>query len=318
MALKVMTWNVENLGNTSPAQKIDLLAATISTVQPDVVALQEILTNDAGGTPIRTLADRLHYQVAVGTPDGRNNRVGFLLRNAAAGPPQVIDQWRLPAGTTVQDNGPGGAVVAVPQMPRAALRVTINHANNPVDIINCHLKSKLLTFPGGFFTTQNETLRAQTAYFALQRRAAEAKTLREHVNDLLNQNRRVILVGDFNDGPLAATTEILYGPDGSQPQGPEDATRLRAFQRADQEDARRLFNVTMFIPPEERWSRKHNGQPELLDHVLASADLMPRAGTLRQVPTLEILNDDLPTLGDQPRDDAVVPDHAPVIATFAV
>lgn len=318
MALTVMTWNVENLGNASPAQKVDLLAATISTVQPDVVALQEILTDAAGGTAIRTLADRLQYQVVVGTPDGRGNRVAFLLRNAAAGQPEVINQWRLPNGTIVQDNGAGGGVVAVQQLPRAALRVTINHAGNQVDFINCHLKSKLLTFPGGFFSTQNETLRAQTAYFALQRRAAEAKTLREHVNDLLAQNRRVILLGDFNDGPLAATTEILYGPTGSQPQGPDDATKLRAFQRADQEDARRLFNVTMLVPPEERWTRKHNGQPELLDHVLASADLMPRVGTLRRVPTLEILNDDLPTLGDQPRNDAVVPDHAPIIATFAV
>ena len=36
----------------------------------------------------------------------------------------------------------------------------------------------------------------------------------------------MILLGDFNDGPEAATTQILYGAPGSQPRGPEDATNV--------------------------------------------------------------------------------------------
>ena len=92
------------------------------------------------------------------------------------------------------------------------------HGGAPVDIITTHLKSKLLTF-GGNFSTSNETLRAHTAFFALERRAAEANGLRNHVNGLLTTNRHVIVLGDLNDGPEAATTEILYGPPGGQPRG---------------------------------------------------------------------------------------------------
>jgi predicted extracellular nuclease len=128
----------------------------------------------------------------------------------------------------------------------------------------------------------------------------------------------VIVLGDLNDGPEAATTQVLYGPPGSQPRGPEDATLASgAFQRADAPDPRRLFNVTKLVPEHLRWSRRHNGQNELLDHILASQGLMPRVGGLRQVPAGTILNDDTPNMfGPHPTAGGVIPDHAPVTATF--
>jgi hypothetical protein len=213
-----------------------------------------------------------------------------------------------------------GAVAAVPQLGRPALKITIKDGSAEVDIINAHLKSKLLTFPGGRFSTKEESLRANVAYFALQRRSAEATTLREHISDLLKASRHVIALGDFNDGPQAATTEILYGPPGSQPRGPEDATNASgAFQREDTSDAARVFNVAMLLPVSQRWSRKHEGQPELLDQILVSAGLMPRKGALRQVPAVEIENEDAPNrAGDNTVvEDGVVPDHAPVTIRLA-
>jgi len=102
---------------------------------------------------------------------------------------------------------------------------------------------------------------------------------------------------DLNDGTEAATTQVLYGPPGSQPRGPEDATLVSgAFQRADTLDGQRLFNVTKLVPEALRWSRRFNGQNELLDHILASEGLMPRLGQLRQVPVVTIYNEDTPTL----------------------
>jgi hypothetical protein len=71
------------------------------------------------------------------------------------------------------------------------------------------------------------------------------------------------------------------------------------------------------VPEDIRWSRRHNGQNELLDHILASQRLMPRLNGLRQVPTMSILNEDTPNLiGSHPTVSGVVPDHAPVTATF--
>jgi len=90
---------------------------------------------------------------------------------------------------------------------------------------------------------------------------------------------------------------VLYGPPGSQPRGAEDATLVSgAFQRADTLDGQRLFNVTKLVPEALRWSRRFNGQNELLDHILASEGLMPRLGQLRQVPVVTIYNEDTPTL----------------------
>jgi predicted extracellular nuclease len=106
----------------------------------------------------------------------------------------------------------------------------------------------------------------------------------------------VVVLGDLNDGREAATTQILYGPPGSQPRDPDDAQG--AFQRADAQDAQRLFNVTKLVPEGLRWSRRHNGQNELLDHILTSEGLMRRANGLRRVPTVSILNEDTPNLGN--------------------
>jgi hypothetical protein len=41
-------------------------------------------------------------------------------------------------------------------MGRGALRVRVTKDNLTVDLITAHLKSKLLTFPGGRFTPRNE------------------------------------------------------------------------------------------------------------------------------------------------------------------
>lgn len=133
--------------------------------------------------------------------------MAFLSRNA---PTQHahIDQWRLPNNTQVRGFNQNGQIVVEANLPRPALQITIQHQGNAIDIITTHLKSKLLTFRG-HFSTKDESLRAQTTYFALERRAAEATTIREHVTDLLIANRSVVVLGDFNDGAESATTQIL-------------------------------------------------------------------------------------------------------------
>jgi endonuclease/exonuclease/phosphatase family metal-dependent hydrolase len=315
MPITITTWNIQNFAQTDVvfADKLEFIAGTIEALGSDVVALQEVLDVNA----LQALAARLGFQHFAAAPDGRGNRVAFLSRNVLTQPPLSITQWQLPPGVQVRDFDSNGNVEIEPQIPRPALQIAVAHNGGEIDIVTAHLKSKLLTF-GGNFSTTDETLRAQTAYFALERRAAEAITLREHVSSRLSAGRNVVVLGDLNDGPEAATTQILYGPPGSQPRGPEDATHLTgAFQRADASDAQRLFNVAKFVPEPIRWSRRHNGQNELLDHILSSAGLMPRLNGLRQVPSMSILNEDTPNLvGSNPTVGGVVPDHAPVTATF--
>ena len=198
MPITITTWNVQNLAKSDLAfaDKLDFLVGTLQALASDVVALQEILDLNA----LQDLATRLGFQPVAATPDGRGNRVAiFPTRNVLARPPQQIDQWQLAQGVHVRDFQRNGAIGILPRFPRPAFQITIAHDGGELDIVTAHLKSKLLTF-GTNFSTTNETLRARTAYFALERRAAEATSLREHVTSLLSAGRKVVVLGDLNDG----------------------------------------------------------------------------------------------------------------------
>ena len=77
------------------------------------------------------------------------------------------------------------------------------------------------------------------------------------------------MLGDLNDNPAAATTQMLYGPPGSQ-------YDTGGFDHPDQGDTTRLWNLAPKIPAEHRYSRVFEGQPELIDHILISHALLDR------------------------------------------
>jgi hypothetical protein len=79
----------------------------------------------------------------------------------------------------------------------------------------------------------------------------------------------VVVLGDLNDEPTAATTQILLGPPGSEIGTP-------GFERADQGDGSRLWNLAPLIPAERRFSRMFRGRGELIDHILVSHELVQR------------------------------------------
>ncbi|HSL03667.1 MAG TPA: endonuclease/exonuclease/phosphatase family protein [Nitrospiraceae bacterium] len=169
MPLTITTWNVQNFTRKDPVypDKLNLIATTIKVLGSDIVALQEILDQGA----LEDLAIQLKFNHYAATPDGRGIGVAMLTRNAAAQGPTQIDQWQLAPGIEVRDFENNGAIKVVPEFPRPALKITIAYNGNQIEIITAHLKSKLLSFRGHFSTT-DETLRARTAYFALERRAA--------------------------------------------------------------------------------------------------------------------------------------------------
>jgi endonuclease/exonuclease/phosphatase family metal-dependent hydrolase len=117
--------------------------------------------------------------------------------------------------------------------------------------------------------------------------------------------RAVIVLGDLNDEPLAATTQILLGPPGSE-------IGTAGFQRPDQGDVSRLWNLAPLIPEERRFSRVFHGRRELIDHLLVSHALATR---VQSVDTGDVQP---PSIGEVPtaRRDERPSDHAPVIARF--
>ena len=178
----VGTWNVENLfsaGDFAPTSeavyraKLEGVAATIVDGGLDVVGLQEV--GDA--TAFADLLARLgpDWRGALsGFPDARGIRVAVVTRLPLVGP-ATGDTVDFPAELGLV---PADAGATVTRMGRGALRVRVRAAVGVVDVVSCHLKSKLITYPGGRFQPTDEGQRARFAAYALHRRAAEAVTVR--------------------------------------------------------------------------------------------------------------------------------------------
>jgi endonuclease/exonuclease/phosphatase family metal-dependent hydrolase len=277
-----MTWNVENLfrpGSGAPSQaqqrfqrKLSLIVDVIERLDADVIALQEI----GGEEPLydlqQALAGRYPHRAISTFPDSRGIRVAFLSKHVVEEQEDIVD---FPPGPALDSHEltPTGGSAPVTRMGRGALRVRITANSLRVDLITAHLKSKLLTFsrPGGSsFTPRDEEQRAQAAGIALLRRGAEAVTLRIRINSLLEGNNRsaIVLLGDFNDVPEAQTSLILAGPPGSE-------IGTGGFDRPDQGDNARLFNLAPRIAQDRRFSRMYRGRGELLDQIFASEELLP-------------------------------------------
>ncbi|MET7485633.1 endonuclease/exonuclease/phosphatase family protein [Streptomyces sp. NPDC005538] len=307
------TWNLENLyrpgGPFGPKDKaayeakLASLAAVITELDPVLLGVQEVGEPEALQDLAGMLSGEWHIALSA-HPDGRGIRVGFLSRTA----PQVIaDTNTFPAKLRPVQSDDSGAVE--PTAGRGFLAVEVTTDTGTLTVAVSHLKSKLLTYPGNRFFPHDEGERARYGAYALYRRAAEAASLRALADELLageGKTRDVAVLGDMNDEVQAATTQILLGPPGSEIGTP-------GYDRPDQGDAVRLWDVAPLIPADQRYSRINSGRRELIDHILASHHLVRRvtaAGTGlpgEQAPQL-------PSVGPDPAERREAPgsDHAPV------
>jgi endonuclease/exonuclease/phosphatase family metal-dependent hydrolase len=329
--IKIMTWNVENLFKPDAAaelpeqqrfdQKCALLARVINDNDPDIVALQEIGGEEPLHSLQQSLAGNFAHAVISLFPDRRGIRVAFLTKQAITERSDMVD---FPPGPAlgIFDLNAAGEAIPVTRMSRGALRICLTVDGLKLDVITTHLKSKLLTFPrsgGTSFSPRDETERTQVAGIALHKRTAEAVTLRQHANLLLESAERIplILLGDMNDVPHAQTSLILCGPPGSE-------IGTRGFDMSDQGDATRLFNVAPLLPADRNYSRRYHGRNELLDQIFASEEFFPvGSDNKRKTPNVDSLVDfqtQLASIGDDPtlRSGEIAPDHAPVVADFSL
>ncbi|MFC7339823.1 endonuclease/exonuclease/phosphatase family protein [Saccharopolyspora griseoalba] len=309
--VRVATWNLENLfrpgGESGPdtdqqyQEKLRSLAGTITTMNPQVLAVQEVGDPDALDDLVGRLPGRWH--TALAAPDGRGIRVGFLSRSPLADAEEVAEFPAELPDVQISDDGE-----TTRRMSRPLLRARVEVDGAELTLMTCHLKSKLLTYPGGRFTPRDEGERARSAVYALNRRAAEAATVRTDVNAVLEgrgQDRAAIVLGDLNDTQHAATTALLQGPPGSE-------IGTGGFERADDGDGARLWNLAPLIPEGERHSRTYRSRPELIDHILVSHALVTSVETVRTLDT------EPGSVTDRPGERRNEPssDHRPVLADF--
>ncbi|MFF7488006.1 endonuclease/exonuclease/phosphatase family protein [Streptomyces luteogriseus] len=311
------TWNLENLyrpgGPYGPHDeagyeaKLAALAAAITELDPTLLGVQEVGDPEALKDLAGMLDDDWHVALSEHA-DSRGIRVGFLSRTPLT---VVADTRAFPADLRPVQADDSGLTAG--QAGRGVLAVEVPGGGGPLRVAVCHLKSKLLSYPGGRFQPRDEGERARYGAYALYRRAAEATALRALADELLagdGRARDVAVLGDLNDEVQAATTQILLGPPGSEIGTP-------GYDRPDRGDATRLWDVAPLIPPGQRWSRVNSGRRELIDHVLLSHRLVHRAtqagtGLPGEGPP------GLPSVGPDPSERRGEPgsDHAPVWVRF--
>ena len=307
----IMTWNVENFFQPKPAEqtnfdaKLGALADVITAAEPDLLAVQEVGDEVAFAALRDKLGAGWTGELSTHFESSHPIRVGWLSRGQLSDVEEVVDLPAALSPVKVDDDG-----TELTQLGRGALAVTATTASGvQVRALTVHLKSKLLSFPGGRFDTTDEDERARFGVYALDRRAAEAAAVRHWATASLAgdwQGKPLLVCGDLNDTLDAATTQLLFGPPGSQ-------FGTAGFGRPDRGDAQRLWDVGFRMVPPDNWSRMFAGRQELIDHILVSDAL---TGRLQDAATVPLA---VPSVGMQPQTTpraAGKPpsDHRPVLA----
>ncbi len=156
-----------------------------------------------------------------GKPGHRRPGVAILSRFGFEGAPEIIQDLETPIKVPLKDLGSDEAGhFTLSRLSRPILKARVPVDGITITVFNCHLKSKLGEFitPKGAdgpaeadLTKYDPVGRAMGAMRAALRRMAEAWVLRREIVEELNQGRPVIVMGDFNDGEHAVSSEIISG-----------------------------------------------------------------------------------------------------------
>ena len=128
-----------------------------------------------------------------------------------------LNPWKSPCGNLA--GGDGGSY-QISRLSRPVQKVRVPIGDQVVTIFNCHLKSKLgefITPSGEDYAPEADLLdydahgRSLGALRAGLRRMAEAWVLRGLILDEINDGNPVLVLGDFNDGEHAVSSEIITG-----------------------------------------------------------------------------------------------------------
>jgi endonuclease/exonuclease/phosphatase family metal-dependent hydrolase len=345
--LTVMTWNVQNLfpagtefGPATPQDyddKIVALAGVIDAIEPDVLALQEVGPEEVLVDLNAACSIDFDHRLA-GLSDGRGIRVALLSPRRLS---NRVDITTYPQGVSplqardliFDDPATAENEAMSDSLERGVLAATVRSGGEKVTVVVAHLKSKLVTYArqpgvvgGGAFSPNDEGERLRYAGYALFRRTAEAMACRAALDAILTgdgdepgegpgagRTNPVVFCGDLNDEPLAATTQIIQGPGGSE----IDFRPGSGFQTGDAGDGYRMWNIYRLLPPDgPHHTRIYRGRGELIDHVFASHRLV----NPDNIPAVEIVAaGPLPSMTDDPTVPTTAPtDHAAVVATFHI
>ncbi|UWQ28156.1 endonuclease/exonuclease/phosphatase family protein [Leisingera sp. M523] len=157
-----------------------------------------------------------------GEPGKRRPGLAVLSRFGFEGDAEVIQELAqpldIPMACLGEDDDAG--FYTLRRLSRPILKVRVPVGDLVITVFNCHLKSKLGEYitpqgadyaPESVLTAYDAAGRALGSLRAALRRMGEAWVLRRAVLDELEQGRPVMVLGDFNDGEHAVSSEIISG-----------------------------------------------------------------------------------------------------------
>ncbi|MCV2891669.1 endonuclease/exonuclease/phosphatase family protein [Lentibacter sp. XHP0401] len=159
-----------------------------------------------------------------GTPGQRRPGLAILSRFGFVGQPEVLQDLETPLDIPFQplrglEAGDAG-YFRIRRLSRPVIKARIPIGDKIITVFNSHLKSKLGEFirPKGAEFAPEENLtdydpigRALGSLRAATRRMAEAWVLRREIIEELKAGNPVMVLGDFNDGEHAVSSEIISG-----------------------------------------------------------------------------------------------------------
>ena len=156
-----------------------------------------------------------------GGPGERRPGIAVLSRFGFADAPQILQDLPEPLEIPFSDLGGGdGGSYKISRLSRPILKVRIPVGDQVISFFNCHLKSKLGELdrpegapfaPAANLMNYDAAGRALGSLRAGLRRMAEAWVLRRAILNELALGRPVMVLGDFNDGEHAVSSEIITG-----------------------------------------------------------------------------------------------------------
>lgn len=290
------------------ARKLEAIAATLSRMNADLVALQEVEGQRVLEDLRALLPSHGYAHLAAGAQDERGISCGVLSRfplsgveihgvgeltfpTFADGDPRAF-QGRLRSRRGVLEVNaalPDGtalcALVLHLKSARALPRLGANNA--PVD------------FDGHFSA-------AEGAARATVLRIAEALHVRSLVEARLMRDSRMQLavLGDFNEEPSSVVVRAIAGEIADAPRGRGvEVEQMNAFETGV------LHHCARAVAPSSRHTILFRGAGQQVDHILVSRSLWKRFSTAR------ILNERLRDCAFDAREE-VESDHAPMVAEF--
>ena len=313
MQFRIATFNVENLIppgiryydrlKDEPEfyeAKANWIAAILNRAKADIVGLQEVWLEEA----IRDVAKRcFHFgeSVYVAAPGATRleNLTGHVAKRPRLG---LISRFPIREATstvafpdtvdlTIPLRVDGGVIqpIAIPirQFQRPVLRALIDVNGFELIVYVAHLKSK-----GPMIGEGEDGASPFIASLGQARatmvRAAEAAALRHVIlADLSHSKKPAIVLGDLNDTPDAASTQIVRGPSPHR-----DMTY---------EEKRALWDVVLYSTFRIAHERSpqihthiHEGERNILDHIFVSEEFYSRNhDRVGEVVRHDVINDHL-------------------------